>query len=187
MAARKRSKTRKRSTRKKARARKATRRKVARKKGRGKKKKAAKRKPAKKKRSATKKKTARKAAGRPAAKPAPRPATAPAAKPAAAPARPPATQMPLGTASVAAGAPVPIGKVTHYYGHVNAAIVSLESGELRVGDMVHFRGHTTDFYQRVDHMEVDHQAVQSARAGQVIGLQVSQRVREGDAVTKVAR
>jgi putative protease len=53
--------------------------------------------------------------------------------------------------------------------------------------MVHFRGHTTDFYQRVDHMEVDHAAVQAARAGQVIGLQVSQRVRENDVVSKVAR
>ena len=77
--------------------------------------------------------------------------------------------------------------MTHYYGHVNAAIVALDAGELRVGDMVHFRGHTTDFYQRVDHMEVDHAPVQSARAGQVIGLQVSQRVRENDSVTKVAR
>ena len=53
--------------------------------------------------------------------------------------------------------------------------------------MVHFRGHTTDFYQRIDHMEVDHKAVPSARTGQVIGLQVSQRVRENDAVTKVTR
>ena len=77
--------------------------------------------------------------------------------------------------------------MTHYYGHVNAAIVALGAGELRVGDMVHFRGHTTDFYQRIDHMEVDHKPVPSARAGQVIGLQVSQRVRENDAVTKVSR
>ena len=77
--------------------------------------------------------------------------------------------------------------MTHYYGHVNAAIVALDAGELRVGEMVHFRGHTTDFYQRVDHMEVDHAPVQTARAGHVIGLQVSQRVRENDVVTKLAR
>ena len=77
--------------------------------------------------------------------------------------------------------------MTHYYGHVNAAIVALSAGELRVGDMVHFRGHTTDFYQRIERIEVDHASVPSARAGQVIGLQVSQRVREGDAVMKVAR
>ena len=77
--------------------------------------------------------------------------------------------------------------MTHYYGHVNAAIVALSAGELRVGDMVHFRGHTTDFYQRIERLEVDHESVPSARAGQVIGLQVSQRVREGDTVMKVAR
>ena len=53
--------------------------------------------------------------------------------------------------------------------------------------MVHFRGHTTDFYQRIERIEVDHASVPSARAGDVIGLQVSQRVREGDTVMKVAR
>jgi putative protease len=106
-----------------------------------------------------------------------------------APARKPAARKPAAPkapAARASAAPA-LAHVTHYYGHVNAAIVAIEGGELRVGDMLHFRGHTTDFYQRVDHMEIDHTSVPSARAGQVVGLQVSQRVREGDSVTKVAR
>jgi putative protease len=69
---------------------------------------------------------------------------------------------------------------------VDAAVVAIESGELRVGDTIHVRGHTTDFYQRVDRLELDHLPVQSGRSGQSVGVHVSQRVREGDAVTKVS-
>ncbi|HXK26493.1 MAG TPA: EF-Tu/IF-2/RF-3 family GTPase [Myxococcota bacterium] len=58
----------------------------------------------------------------------------------------------------------------------------IEHGELRVGDTVHVRGHTTDFYQRVERIELEHQQVEVARAGDHIGLQVHQRVREGDEV-----
>jgi putative protease len=54
-----------------------------------------------------------------------------------------------------------------------------------VGDTIHIRGHTTDYYQRVDRIEVDHQSVQTAGAGRAVGVHVSQRVREGDAVDKV--
>jgi putative protease len=48
------------------------------------------------------------------------------------------------------------------------------------------RGHTTDYYQRIDRIEVDHKAVETARAGQSVGVHVAQRVREGDVVWKVS-
>ena len=38
-----------------------------------------------------------------------------------------------------------IGVVTHYYSHLSVATVRLASGTLRLGDMIHVRGHTTDF------------------------------------------
>jgi putative protease len=79
-----------------------------------------------------------------------------------------------------------VGIVTHYYPHVDAGIIALEAGEVRVGDTLHFRGHTTDFYQRVDRIELDHQPVESARAGQEVGVHVSQRVREHDEVFLVS-
>ena len=75
--------------------------------------------------------------------------------------------------------------MTHYFPHVNAGIVKIESAALRVGDTLHFRGHTTDFYQRVDRLELDHGPVQEARPGQEVGVQVSQRVREHDEVFRV--
>jgi putative protease len=75
--------------------------------------------------------------------------------------------------------------VTHYYSHAGAAIVQIEHGEIRVGDMLHFRGHTTDFRERAEHIELDHQQVERATAGQTVGVHVSQRVREHDRVVKV--
>jgi hypothetical protein len=49
-----------------------------------------------------------------------------------------------------------IGVVTHYYSQLSVAILRLESGTLRVGDVIHIRGHTTDFSQKVESLEVNH-------------------------------
>jgi putative protease len=86
---------------------------------------------------------------------------------------------------VAGAVPEKVGLVTHYYPHVNACVVAIETGDLRVGDTIHIRGHTTDFYQRIDRIEVEHKAVPSAYAGQAVGVHVSQRVREHDAVYRL--
>jgi translation elongation factor EF-1alpha len=75
--------------------------------------------------------------------------------------------------------------VTHYYPRPRAAIVRIEAGELAPGDTIHVRGHTTDFYQRVDRLERDHAAVQRAGVGEEIAVHVSQRVREGDVVYRL--
>ena len=45
-----------------------------------------------------------------------------------------------------------IGKVTHYYGRVGVAALSLE-GPLRAGDKIHIVGHTTDLVQAVASLE----------------------------------
>jgi hypothetical protein len=94
---------------------------------------------------------------------------------------------PLAPGDVSDSEPHRVGVVTHYYEHAGACVVSLDAGELRVGDTIHVRGHTTDFYQRVDRMERDHVAVDSARVGEEIGVQVGQRVRSHDAVFRLAR
>ena len=109
---------------------------------------------------------------------APKPVAPAAVSPAAAAPRP---------VSIASAVPERVGVVSHYFPHSNAGIVSIESGELRVGDTVHFRGHTTDFYQRVERLELEHRPVEVGRAGQQVGVQVSQRVREHDEVIKVSR
>ena len=75
--------------------------------------------------------------------------------------------------------------VTHFYAHVNAAIIDVQAGEIRIGDMLHFTGHTTDLRVRVNRIEHEHESIPVARAGQVVGIQVSDRVREHDQVHKV--
>jgi putative protease len=97
-----------------------------------------------------------------------------------------AAPAPAPVAPIAAQVPQRIGVVTHFFPHAEAGIVTVEVGEIRVGDTVHFRGHTTDYYQRVDRIEVDHRPVEVAHAGETVGIHVSQRVREGDIVSIVS-
>ncbi len=76
-----------------------------------------------------------------------------------------------------------IGVITHYFPHVRAAVVKLKK-PLSVGTTIHIKGHTTDFTQVVNSMQIDHVAVNTAKKGAEIGLQVNSRVREHDVITK---
>ena len=73
----------------------------------------------------------------------------------------------------------------HFYSNVNAAIINVQAGEIKIGDMLHFTGHTTDLRVRVNRIERDHESISVARAGQVVGIQVGDRVREHDEVRKL--
>ena len=78
-----------------------------------------------------------------------------------------------------------IGVVTHYYSHLSVATVRLESGMLRVGDMIHIRGHTTDFSQKVESLEVNHAPATEVGPNGDFGLKVVEHTREHDVVLKV--
>jgi hypothetical protein len=80
-----------------------------------------------------------------------------------------------------------IGVVTHYYSHLSAATLRLESGTLRVGDVIHIRGHTTDFSQSVESLEVNHVPATEVGPNDDFGLKVVQHAREHDVVYKVRR
>jgi hypothetical protein len=76
--------------------------------------------------------------------------------------------------------------VTHYYSHLSVATLRLETGTtLRVGDMIHIHGHTTDFSQRVDSLEVNHAPVIEVGPNDDFGLKVIGHAREHDIVYKV--
>ena len=62
----------------------------------------------------------------------------------------------------------------------------MESGSLRVGDMIHVVGRTSDFRQRIESMQVEHAPVSEVRAGQEFGLKVTDHARENDIVYKPA-
>ncbi len=77
-----------------------------------------------------------------------------------------------------------IGVINEFFARINVAGVAL-SETMRVGDTIHIRGHTTDLEQTVDSMQIEHEQVQEAKAGQAVGIQVKDRVRHGDRVYKV--
>ena len=74
-----------------------------------------------------------------------------------------------------------IGKVTHFFPKVSAAIVDLSTG-LKSGEKILVEGHGKSFEQTVDSMEIDRQKVEEGKAGQSIGLKVNEPVKEGDKV-----
>jgi putative protease len=76
--------------------------------------------------------------------------------------------------------------VTHYYSHLGVAVIQLNEERLRVGETIHIKGHTTDLTQPIESIELDHQSVEEASAGQIFGLKVREHVREHDQVFKVS-
>ena len=77
-----------------------------------------------------------------------------------------------------------VGLVTHYFPHVQAAVIKLKK-PLANGDSVKIKGHTTDLTQAVASMQIDRVEIQTAKKGDEIGLQVASRVRQGDKVYKI--
>jgi putative protease len=79
-----------------------------------------------------------------------------------------------------------IGRVTHYFGNLGVAVIEL-TDKLKVGETIRIvGGEDTDFEQKVDSMEVEHEKIQEAKKGDSIGLKVDQKVREDYKVFKVA-
>ena len=130
------------------------------------------------------KKAAKKAPLRPAlrkkagpAKPAPRPSSGRA---------PEAVRPPPSRPAKPASSEQRIGVVTHYFSHLSVAVMQLEPGAtLRVGDVIRVRGHTTDFTQKVESLEVDHAPVAEVGPKDDFGLKVIEHVRDHDVVFKV--
>ncbi|MBU4346331.1 MAG: translation elongation factor-like protein [Candidatus Omnitrophica bacterium] len=77
-----------------------------------------------------------------------------------------------------------IGKVTHYFPHVNAGVIKLKA-PLAVGDTIKIKGHTTDLTQTITSMQIDRVPITQGKKGDEIGLLVDARVRGNDIVYKV--
>ena len=77
-----------------------------------------------------------------------------------------------------------IGKVSDFFARPVVAGIELTGG-LKVGDNIRIKGHTTDLEMAVESMQIDNAGVSEAKAGDSIGIKVSDRVRAGDLVYKV--
>ncbi len=79
---------------------------------------------------------------------------------------------------------VEIGRVTHYYNHLNVAVLKL-TDSLKLGDMIHILGHVTDLTERVGSMQVNHHTIVWVKPGDDVAIKVYEPVREHDIVFRV--
>jgi len=79
---------------------------------------------------------------------------------------------------------VEMGRVTHYYNHLNVAVLKF-SDSLKLGDKIHILGHVTDTIERVASMEVNHHTVVWVKPGEDVAIKVYEPVREHDVVYRV--
>lgn len=77
-----------------------------------------------------------------------------------------------------------VGKVTHYFAKIGVAVIEVTSGGIKVGDEIHLKGHTTDFKQKVNSMQVEHENVDIAEPGKSVGIKVEEPARANDLVYK---
>ena len=77
-----------------------------------------------------------------------------------------------------------IGQVTHYFDHINVAVIQL-SEPLHIGDTIHILGHSSDFKQEVTSLQVEHRPIDEARPGDDVALKVIQAVHPSDKVFKL--
>lgn len=78
-----------------------------------------------------------------------------------------------------------VGVVDHWYGHLNVVGVKVVEGSIKEGDTLHFKGHTTDFTEKVGSIELEHAHKTEAEPGDAVGIKVAQKCRVHDKVYKV--
>jgi translation elongation factor EF-1alpha len=78
-----------------------------------------------------------------------------------------------------------VGEVMNFFAKPSVAAIKVTDGVLAVGDRIKLKGHTTDFEDTISSMQIENKSVEKAAAGDLIGIQVKEKVREGDAVFKL--
>lgn len=78
-----------------------------------------------------------------------------------------------------------VGVVIKFFAKPSVAALKVNKGSIKKGDILKYKGHTTDFTEQVVSMEIDNQPVEEAKVGDMVGLKVTERVRENDKVYKV--
>lgn len=78
-----------------------------------------------------------------------------------------------------------VAVIVKFFAKPSVAALEITDGVIKVGDVLRYKGHTTDFTEEIKSMEIDNQSVEQAKAGDLVGIKVKERVRENDKVFKV--
>lgn len=80
---------------------------------------------------------------------------------------------------------IEVAHVEDYFAHVGVVAIKIISEGIRVGDVLHFKGNTTDLIAEVSSMQINHESVKEAKVGDSVGVKVNDKVRIHDKVYKV--
>jgi translation initiation factor IF-2 len=80
---------------------------------------------------------------------------------------------------------IKIGAISHFFSRISVGIIQLTDGDLKIGDTIRVKGHSTDFTQTIDTLQIEHKIVTEAKKGDAVGTKVNEHVREHDIVYKV--
>jgi translation elongation factor EF-1alpha len=80
---------------------------------------------------------------------------------------------------------IEIAHIQDYFADIGVAALKITDEGLRLGDVLHVVGHTTDLIQEVSSIQKDHEQCKRADIGDTVGIKVLERVREHDKVYKV--
>jgi len=74
-----------------------------------------------------------------------------------------------------------LGRVEHYFDKIFVAAIAVKAS-FKVGDVIHIKGHTTNFYQRIESLQIEHRPVASVKKGDDVGIKAKELVRENDQI-----
>ena len=75
-----------------------------------------------------------------------------------------------------------IGRITHYFSKIGVAVIEITAESLKVGETIRIKGHSSDFTQSVESLQLEHLSVPEVKKGVSAGMKVKEHVREGDKV-----
>ena len=78
-----------------------------------------------------------------------------------------------------------IGVVVKFFSKPGVAAIEVTNGSIKAGDILKYKGHTTEFTDTVASIQMDNKPIEEAKVGGLVGIKVKERVREGDKVYKV--
>ena len=79
-----------------------------------------------------------------------------------------------------------VAVIVKFFAKPGVAALEVTNGTIKKGNLLKYKGHTTDFTEEITSMEIDNQSVDEVKAGDLVGVKVKERVREGDKVYKVS-
>ena len=78
-----------------------------------------------------------------------------------------------------------VAVIVKFFAKPSVAALEVTNGTIKKGDILRYKGHTTDFTEEISSMEIDNQVVEEVKLGDLVGVKVKERVRENDKVYKV--